>query len=66
MQIPFHVDSGNLPRKVEVERRKREFAELADDFDSLLGQLDVDSQVKASVYSQRVDLHHFMDSYVYV
>ena len=51
MQIPFHVDSGQLPRKVEIERRKREYAELAADTDSLLRELNVESQVegKASI-----------------
>lgn len=45
MQIPFHVESGKLPRKVEVERRKREYADISIRLDNLLKDLDVESQV---------------------
>ena len=45
VQIPFNVDSGSVPRKVEVERRKREYAELESNFESLLKDLNVDTQV---------------------
>ena len=46
MQIPFHVDSGQTPRKVEIERRKREYAGLARDLDGLLLEMKVNTQVR--------------------
>ena len=36
MQVPFKVDSGKAPRKVEIERRKRQYTEQAGQLDRLL------------------------------
>ena len=41
MHIPFKVDSGRIPRKLEIERRKRQYTKLAKEFDSLLTQHSV-------------------------
>ena len=41
-QVPYKVDSGSAPRKLEIERRKRHFTKHARDMDKLLrknGQL---------------------------
>ena len=50
VQIPFTVDSGCLPRRVEIERRKREYASLAANFDLLLKEMNVDSQVMVGIF----------------
>ena len=52
MQIPFYVDSGKIPRKVEIERRKREYAMLAANVDSLLKEMSVDTQVTLPLTGQ--------------
>ncbi len=44
MQVPYKVDSGNTPRKLEIERRKRQYSKLAKDLESLLTQHNVRTQ----------------------
>ena len=36
VQVAYKVDSGQAPRKVEIERRKRQFAEQAKNLGKLL------------------------------
>ena len=43
MQVPYKVDSGRTPRKLEIERRKRQYAGNKD-IDSLLRELGVKAQ----------------------
>ncbi len=57
MQIPFAVESGSLPRKVEIERRKREYTLLASNFDLLLKDMNVDSQVCSYINVQALLCH---------
>ena len=42
--MPFKVDSGKTPRKLEIERRKRQYSKLAKDLDSLLTQHSISTQ----------------------
>ena len=42
VQVPFKVDSGRTPRKLEIERRKRHYAKLS--LEELLKEKGVDSQ----------------------
>ena len=44
VQVPYKVDSGMTPRKLEIERRKRQYSKLSKDFDSLLIQHCVSTQ----------------------
>ena len=44
VQVPYYVDSGKTPRKVEIERRKRQYRRQACDVDSLLRELKVSTQ----------------------
>ena len=44
VQVPYKVDSGITPRKLEIERRKRQYSKLAKDFDSLLAKHSVRTQ----------------------
>ena len=44
VQVPYRVDSGNTPRKLEIERRKRQYSKLAKDLESLLTQHNVMTQ----------------------
>ena len=44
VQVPYKVDSGNTPRKLEIERRKRQYSRLAKDLESLLTQHNVGTQ----------------------
>ena len=44
VQVPYKVDSGNPPRKLEIERRKRQYSKLAKDLESLLTQHNVRTQ----------------------
>ena len=42
VQVPYKVDSGNTPRKVEIERRKRQYT--GQNIDQLLHELKVNPQ----------------------
>ena len=42
MYVPFKVESGKTPRKLEIERRKRHYAKQS--IDELLRLLDVDTK----------------------
>ena len=44
VQIPYKVDSGKTPRKVEMERRRRQYARQAGTIDGLLHELKVSTQ----------------------
>ena len=44
VQVPYKVDSGNTPRKLEIERRKRQYSKLAKNFEPLLTQHNVRTQ----------------------
>ena len=44
VQVPYKVDSGMTPRKLEIERRKRQYSKLSKDFNSLLIQHCVSTQ----------------------
>ena len=44
VQVPYKVDSGMTPRKLEIERRKRQYSKLSKDFESLLVQHCVSTQ----------------------
>ena len=44
MQIPYKVDSGQTPRKVEMERRRRQYARQVGTIDALLHELKVNTQ----------------------
>ncbi len=42
MQVPYKVDSGITPRKLEIERRKRQYS--GKNIDQLLRELKVETQ----------------------
>ena len=44
VQVPYKVDSGMTPRKLEIERRKRQYSKLSKDLESLLVQHCVSTQ----------------------
>jgi len=44
VQVSYYVDNGKTPRKVEIERRKRQYRRQACDVDSLLRELKVSTQ----------------------
>ena len=44
VQVPYKVDSGMTPRKLEIERRKRHYTKLGKNFDSLLTQQSINTQ----------------------
>ena len=44
VQVPYKVDSGNTPRKLEIERRKRQYSRQAQNLESLLTQHHVRTQ----------------------
>ncbi|KAG9394461.1 dynein light chain binding [Carpediemonas membranifera] len=61
VQVPFETAPGKIPRKIVIERRKREFAAL--DISELIGDQPVSGQPEgATDYSTMLPLHLFDDT----
>ena len=49
VQVPYQVVSGCVPRKLEIERRKRQYNRQAKELENLLKQHHVSTQVRSIV-----------------
>ncbi len=57
VQVPYRVVSGCVPRKLEIERRKRQYNRQARELENLLKEHHVSTQVSICVSVIRYPQH---------